>query len=62
MVRNLVYLIVILTFSAGLSCSRNNEPRSVSLEKKEASTARLTTAANQNQRGGGGGVCFMQIS
>jgi phosphonate transport system substrate-binding protein len=40
MVRNVVYLIIILTFLAGLSCSRNNEPRSVSLEKKEAITAR----------------------
>jgi len=39
MARNLVYLMVILSLSAGLaSCSRSDEPRKVSLEKKEAMT------------------------
>ena len=39
MVRNLVYLMVILSLSAGLAnCSRSDKPRKVSLEKKEAMT------------------------
>ncbi len=39
MVRKLLYLMVIITLSAGLeSCSRSDEPRTVNLEKKEAMT------------------------
>lgn len=41
MVRSLVYLVFIFTFSAGFfSCSRSDEPRKVSLETKETMTVK----------------------
>jgi len=41
MSRNLVYLMLIIVFSVGLaSCSRSDEPRKVSLEKKEVNKAK----------------------
>jgi phosphonate transport system substrate-binding protein len=57
MVRNLLYLMLIFVHSFGLaSCSRSDEPRKVSLEKKEAMTGKAVEEHTDHIRIAVGGM------